>query len=263
MVLRNVSLAIAFLLVSASFVCAQLPANHPVNVWQVNTGTKKYWHYHTENYTGLPTQSYNYIDEVIGWKYVMDSAYIEVTWQRNRAPFTYKDLYRVNLTQKPDTAFLIHFGATNIRYYLNGFFTDSLGQYFLDESSTASGYRFFIKAHTNVGINYIKYYNANASPSGMPYYIYELTSQTTVNIPEPLAQPTYAVYPNPVTDKLHIVPPVQELTSCELYKLDGTLVQKTDALGAVEMDMSYLPAGMYLLKLTGAHTNRVQRVVKL
>ena len=73
---------------------------------------------------------------------------------------------------------------------------------------------------------------------------------------------TTMVYPNPVSDKLTIE--TQEaINSLEIYNVLGALVySQTNCNNKVEIQMSQLPSGTYLIRLTTDNTTLLRRFVK-
>lgn len=71
------------------------------------------------------------------------------------------------------------------------------------------------------------------------------------------AQTSFAVYPNPVTDVLHI--DCSNLLSASLYSADGRMVMATKDN---KLDMGSLPDGIYMLKTVSPQGTQIQKVVK-
>ncbi len=61
--------------------------------------------------------------------------------------------------------------------------------------------------------------------------------------------PTFAFYPNPVNDQLYVDGDLSKLVSISIYSVTGELIKTI--LPSTSIDVSYLPSGVYLLKVVG------------
>ena len=87
-----------------------------------------------------------------------------------------------------------------------------------------------------------------------------------VGLTEPLEDARYAIYPNPVHDRLSIrLEEVVSTLGVEVLSQDGRLIQQTNAYNTAdqEVDISSLPAGLYFIRITGDDRSAVKKVVKL
>ncbi len=72
-----------------------------------------------------------------------------------------------------------------------------------------------------------------------------------------------SIYPNPVVDKLMInTDESNKLFSVRLLNLFGQIVWKGALNGNTQIDMKYLPKGMYTLQINSAEGNTFNRIIK-
>ena len=72
---------------------------------------------------------------------------------------------------------------------------------------------------------------------------------------------TFSYYPNPVTDVLHLSAD-ENITSVAVYTVLGQEVITKSASNLSEIDMSALPKGTYLAKITSGKVIRNVKVIK-
>lgn len=87
----------------------------------------------------------------------------------------------------------------------------------------------------------------------------------TTSLVKPL--PGVKIYPNPVQDKLNIIPVNKyDLTgkNCSIYNVQGNLVkQKTLVSNHEKIDLSTLQSGIYILKIGTGDDKKIMKVIKL
>ena len=82
--------------------------------------------------------------------------------------------------------------------------------------------------------------------------------------------PSVKVYPNPVSQQLHVVMETNQLTTSErinlkLVNLSGKVVIDKEVLGnqsVINLDMVLLPSGEYTLVMTSLKLKFTQKVIK-
>jgi hypothetical protein len=67
------------------------------------------------------------------------------------------------------------------------------------------------------------------------------------------------VYPNPATGIIHLDGPQNAGLSCELVSVSGQVVATKALTGSDELNVSYLPAGMYFYTISDNKGNKVQK----
>ena len=75
----------------------------------------------------------------------------------------------------------------------------------------------------------------------------------------------FSVYPNPVTDILNITTNYQEVSSIQLFAIEGGLVktiQTNKGESTTKIDTSNLPNGMYFISLSNNQGNKTVKFVK-
>ncbi|MDP1623705.1 MAG: T9SS type A sorting domain-containing protein [Bacteroidales bacterium] len=71
------------------------------------------------------------------------------------------------------------------------------------------------------------------------------------------------VYPNPASEKLNLVVPVNSVFRVELFRLDGVTLFNSSVTGpGTEIDVSEFSKGLYILKITGDNTVITRKIVK-
>lgn len=93
---------------------------------------------------------------------------------------------------------------------------------------------------------------------------------TTLNINEINRTPEIKVYPNPVSQQLHIVLESKKTSSGEymnlkLFNLAGHTVIAKEIItvqSIINLDVASLPAGIYTLHLFNSNSNFIQKVIK-
>lgn len=90
----------------------------------------------------------------------------------------------------------------------------------------------------------------NGIPSGFPHCL--LSSAEWVENKNRLA-----IYPNPATNLVHLASdkPIRRI---ELYDVTGALLYESGfSAHEGELDISFLPQGIYILKVNGENVNRI------
>ena len=72
--------------------------------------------------------------------------------------------------------------------------------------------------------------------------------------------PDFVVYPNPVTDVVHINHRLKNL-DYKIYGIDGKIIQK-GPLESDEINLSHLTSGLYLLQLEGDGKSETKKILK-
>lgn len=90
-----------------------------------------------------------------------------------------------------------------------------------------------------------------------------LTNTGTISTDETTKKLSYKVYPNPVTDYLHVSNSDEKITSIEMYSLDGkkALTERRES-NHVAVDMRDLPNGVYLVKIKTKKGETQLKVIK-
>ena len=71
------------------------------------------------------------------------------------------------------------------------------------------------------------------------------------------------IYPNPVTDQLHISSQTASVTLVEIYDLSGRLMQAWDGAGtSLSLDVAQLQAAVYFVKLHTDQGSLTKRLIK-
>ncbi len=97
------------------------------------------------------------------------------------------------------------------------------------------------------------------------YPILEVISNNLVSTKDNVIDhATINVFPNPVKDKLHFTSSIlnREMASAKIYDLQGNLILKKNVYLNEPIDVSLLPSGIYLLKITSDKFDKTQRFVK-
>lgn len=97
--------------------------------------------------------------------------------------------------------------------------------------------------------------------SGPPWDgVYEYIGNCLLNSGDQMIS-KFMVYPNPVTDQLHLViPNSEEITSMALFDISGKQMDVTNTVNS--LDVSKLPNGFYILKVVSEEGTLSHKVVK-
>jgi len=185
-------------------------------------------------------------DIYIGFKYASNEGDDGDDWYIDDVEIVSPDQYLVTLLANPEN------GGT----LLGG------GYYFPNTNAT-------VTAIANTNHTFLNWTNNGDIVSTTPIYSFTVTQNITLtaNI-KPLSiseiEPaTFKIYPNPVTDKLKIVRFSNEKTKVEIYNMLGAMIDVIDMYDIeTEVNVSNLPAGIYLIRLVGIRSNFVQRFIK-
>lgn len=71
------------------------------------------------------------------------------------------------------------------------------------------------------------------------------------------------VYPNPVNNVLHIKSVQPEANAIQLFTMDGKLLSENRLIGEGDIDLSLVPSGVYLAKVSNGNKNQLFRVAIL
>jgi len=88
-------------------------------------------------------------------------------------------------------------------------------------------------------------------------YIYHWT-----DIEEESKETIFIVYPNPTTDVVEINTNSQQNLVLEISDLTGRLISKYDFRSNMELDLSGLPDGIYLMKAIDGHSMEIKKIIK-
>ncbi|PIQ30363.1 MAG: hypothetical protein COW63_10000 [Bacteroidetes bacterium CG18_big_fil_WC_8_21_14_2_50_41_14] len=88
-------------------------------------------------------------------------------------------------------------------------------------------------------------------------YIYHWT-----DIEEESKETIFIVYPNPTTDVVEINTNSQQNLVLEISDLTGRLISKYDFRSNMELDLSGLPDGIYLVKAIDGHRMEIKKIIK-
>ncbi|KPK84904.1 MAG: hypothetical protein AMS27_08785 [Bacteroides sp. SM23_62_1] len=91
---------------------------------------------------------------------------------------------------------------------------------------------------------------------------WNFTTRNSVGINESGYDIQYKVYPNPVYDKLFIEGFENELTSISILSLEGKLLKQIKEKGMIQIDVSDLQNGLYLVKIVNSKIMITERLVK-
>ncbi len=112
-------------------------------------------------------------------------------------------------------------------------------------------------SYPTIGINYYKLiqYDLDGNRTDLGTKSLRIANLNEANI---------EVYPNPVVNVINIVSKEHNFNTLKIYDLDGRLVKsltfkETDK---ESIDVSDLKSGMYLLKITGKHVEKVLKITK-
>ncbi|MEY2963063.1 MAG: hypothetical protein RL754_324 [Bacteroidota bacterium] len=89
------------------------------------------------------------------------------------------------------------------------------------------------------------------------------TAFNNIDIDE-AAEGNWALYPNPTTDKITVVSPVNQVVQFALYNTQGQLVEQMEFAPSAHghsIDMRHLPKGVYSMKMTWTGGSHVRQVV--
>lgn len=86
-------------------------------------------------------------------------------------------------------------------------------------------------------------------------------TQNTLSISQFDAENSLTIYPNPASDKLIIKSQNFEINTVELYSVLGKRVLKQNNLVDDILNISTLPTGVYLLKVTANNTSITKRII--
>ncbi len=84
--------------------------------------------------------------------------------------------------------------------------------------------------------------------NGFPILLWQTEGQGGNNILENKIVPEWKIYPNPVTDRIYFTN-LPEKAAIKIIDIDGKLIAN-NYTNVTEMDLSHLPAGLYLLQMT-------------
>jgi ELWxxDGT repeat protein len=92
--------------------------------------------------------------------------------------------------------------------------------------------------------------------------LYKLTTTPTA-VNEVSAALNFSVYPNPVTQNLHIgMAETVDNASLQIYNLQGEVVHQSSLTYEADISLAHLASGMYLVKVTTANLFAYQKIVK-
>ena len=107
----------------------------------------------------------------------------------------------------------------------------------------------------------VKSVENNLSVPTLPYTI-NFTTLLNISVPD-ISLNEFKLYPNPANSTLFISD-VNNMKSIEIYSIVGNLVSKTDVSqnnGQYALNVSNLPAGLYIMKAIGAKEDKAVRFV--
>ena len=156
-------------------------------------------------------------------------------------------------------------GAGDLDYYN--------GRYCVTPDYPSGTYAYFVTIDGNLNPVYPfvlgpKYYGYPASTRPKnPGIGPDTTYYGTTNVKAPAANIKYQVVPNPVDDYAYIYMDLSSVNNVKgsLYNTDGRLLKTIDYMQpsmAYTLDMSDLPAGMYMLSLQGGGKTVTEKIVK-
>lgn len=102
-------------------------------------------------------------------------------------------------------------------------------------------------------------YTINKGDTTDLYYI--KTSYSTLGLSQNLEAAKLTLYPNPVTNQLHLSSSDQKIENVAIYSLTGALV-KTISNEVESIDVSNLNVGSYLIKVTTDQGSFTQKIIK-
>lgn len=204
----------------------------------------------TLNCTGITPGTYHY-SYIVGLGDCADTAFLEITIQRAPVAGVGGTLTPCNTTT-----------SLNLTTGLTG--SPDPGGFWLDlDGSGALAGSTFNPSVAGVGTWHFRYL-----VSGAPFCA-DATTDVTVDVVictavDLSANGEVKMYPNPVAGKLNIETPFSfGLTSIKVTDLPGAVVLNMGLTGEkVELDLTALPAGTYLIHVTGAQGTRVHRIVR-
>lgn len=92
----------------------------------------------------------------------------------------------------------------------------------------------------------------------------EITSIGVLSVPTQESASTFTIYPNPVADVLHIKVTDLVADKLEVYGLSGRLLMAIpNARQTTSLDVSHLPAGVYILKIKSEQAVQTSKFVKM
>jgi photosystem II stability/assembly factor-like uncharacterized protein len=109
------------------------------------------------------------------------------------------------------------------------------------------------------------YWHVNANGEGMASPWSETWNFTTISstgINDFDDDTRYKIYPNPVNDKLFIEGCENELTNISILSLEGKLLKQIKEKGMVQIDVSDLQDGIYLVKIVNSRIMITEKIVK-
>lgn len=100
---------------------------------------------------------------------------------------------------------------------------------------------------------------AKGNSEGALFYM--KTSYSTLSVHENNQTPKLTLYPNPVTNQLHISSSDQKIENVSVYSLNGSLVKSISNVSD-SIDVSHLKTGSYLVKVTTDQGSFTQKIIK-
>ena len=114
------------------------------------------------------------------------------------------------------------------------------------------------------GTYYAQVYGYNGANSSTNCYTLKVQLGTATRGTEMVSTQKVKVFPNPVSDKVNIwIEQLNATAEVKLFDIYGKLVmQKQTAQANTQLNMSSLPAGIYLVKILSNGTETVMKIVK-
>jgi hypothetical protein len=113
---------------------------------------------------------------------------------------------------------------------------------------------------SETGVYYFGFH-AYSNPGQYDLFLDDIQIDAMLGTPA-VSETTFNYYPNPVKDKLHLTAS-DNISDVEVYNLLGQVVmQQTASQKEVSVDMSALPTGSYIVKLTAGSYTKTLKVLK-
>lgn len=146
------------------------------------------------------------------------------------------------------------FKVTNI-YNLD----DEVWEMKIDGESQFTDYPLAFSNHSLEELAGLDFYSAS---DNIEMYIDDLVMGAGVLAVDNFTRDTFSLYPNPVKDVLNI-DSKKEINAVTVYDILGkTVIQKTGTAKNMQVDMSHLTSGAYLVKITIDNTSKTFKILK-
>ncbi|MFM9985141.1 MAG: T9SS type A sorting domain-containing protein [Flavobacteriales bacterium] len=105
-------------------------------------------------------------------------------------------------------------------------------------------------------------YSAQSVDGGDPSEMYIYSAEVQIDVAETATKPALSIYPNPAREMVNFKV-AGDVEFLEITDAQGRLVEQISVVtSAFTLDLSHLPAGIYLVAITGNERREVQQLIK-